>query len=158
MKEKISSLKELKKISIQLKKKRKKIVFTNGCFDLLHYGHARYLTEAKTKGDILIVGVNSDSSVKKIKGNNRPLINQRDRINLIASLESVDYAFLFNGETPLKAIKAIKPDILIKGADWKKREIAGASVVSGYKGKVLTIRLLKGRSTTNLIRKIVSAH
>lgn len=154
LKEKIKHLNALKKIIFKLKKKGKKIVFTNGCFDLLHYGHIKYLEDAKRKGDILIVAINSDASVKKIKGNKRPIVNQQDRLSLIAALQSVDYVVLFNEETPLKVIKELRPDILVKGADWDKKQIVGTDFVLSYGGRVSTIRLTKGRSTTNLIKKI----
>lgn len=151
---KLKNLKELKGIITALKSKGKKIIFTNGCFDLLHYGHIKYLEDAKKKGDILIVAVNSDSSVKKIKGNQRPIIGQGDRIRTVAALESVDYAVLFNAHTPLKVIKSLKPDILVKGADWNKKDIVGRGLILSYGGKVSTINLVKGRSTSSLIRKI----
>ena len=152
---KIKNLNELKKITAHLKARGKKIVFTNGCFDLLHYGHVKYLQDAKRKGDILVVAVNSDASVRKIKGNNRPIVNEKDRANVIAALESVDYVVLFKEKTPLEAIKLLKPDILVKGADWGKADIVGADFVSAVGGKVLSMKLLKGRSTTALIKKIV---
>lgn len=155
LKKKIKNLNALKKIILKLKKKGKKIVFTNGCFDLLHYGHVKYLEDAKRKGDVLIVAVNSDASLKKIKGNKRPIVNQKDRLSLIAALESVDYVVLFNKETPLEVIKELRPDILVKGADWDKKQIVGTDFVSGYGGRVSTVKLIKGRSTTNLIKKIV---
>ncbi len=155
LKEKIKNLAALKKIILKLKKKRRKIVFTNGCFDLLHYGHVKYLEDAKRKGDILVVAINSDVSVRKIKGKERPIIGQNDRLSLIAALESVDYVILFNEETPLKVIKELKPDILVKGADWDSKQIVGSEVVLSYGGKVSTIKLIKDRSTTNLIKKIV---
>jgi D-beta-D-heptose 7-phosphate kinase/D-beta-D-heptose 1-phosphate adenosyltransferase len=151
---KIKNLKELKKIIQDLRDKGKKTVFTNGCFDLLHYGHIKYLQDAKRKGDILVVAINSDASVKRIKGNKRPVVNEKDRLRIIAALESVDYVLLFKEDTPLKAIISLRPDILIKGADWNKKSIVGANIVSGYGGKVSTIKLVAGRSTTNLIKKI----
>lgn len=154
LKDKIKGLNTLKKIAKGLKDKGKRIAFTNGCFDLLHYGHAIYLEQAKKLGDILIVAVNSDSSVKKIKGCSRPVVNQKHRLGLLASQESVDYVVLFSEMTPLKVIKAVKPDILIKGADWSKDKIVGAGFVRGYGGKVATIKLLKGLSTSNLIKRI----
>jgi len=152
--EKIKSLNALKRITAGLKKQGKKIVFTNGCFDLLHYGHVKYLEDAREKGDALIVAINSDASIKKIKGKNRPITSQKDRSSIIAALESVDYAVIFNETTPIKVIKALKPDILIKGADWQKNNIVGSAFILGNKGKVLTVKLVKGRSTTNLIHKI----
>lgn len=151
---KIKNIAELKKIALRLKSKGKKIVFTNGCFDLLHYGHVKYLGEAKRKGDILVVAVNSDASVKRIKGKKRPLVNQKDRIGVIAALESVDYAVLFNEDTPLKVIKSLRPDVLVKGADWNKDNIVGSDFVLKNGGKVAAVKLAKGRSTTGLIKKI----
>ncbi|MFH1281918.1 MAG: adenylyltransferase/cytidyltransferase family protein, partial [Candidatus Omnitrophota bacterium] len=143
---KIISLKRLKDKVKFLKQKGKRIVFTNGCFDILHYGHVKYLQDAKGKGDYLIVAVNSDSSVKKIKAKNRPVIGQLDRLKTIAALASVDFVVLFNQDNPLKVIKAVKPDVLIKGADWSKHKIIGASFVESYGGKVATVKLIKGRS------------
>jgi len=151
---KIKNLNALKKISIRLKAQGKKIVFTNGCFDLLHYGHVKYLQDAKKKGDILVVAVNSDLSVKKIKGNNRPVVNQKDRIRTIAALESVDYVTMFNENTPIEVIKLVRPDILVKGADWDENSIVGSDFVLGRRGKVCRIKLIRGRSTTGLINKI----
>jgi len=152
---KIKTLPELEKIIPNLKKKNKKIVFTNGCFDILHYGHLRYLEKAKELGDILIVGVNSDSSVKAIKGKGRPINRCRDRMALIAGLQCVDYCLSFKEKTPLKLIKKIKPDILVKGGDWKKEEIVGSEFVTSYGGKVKTIKYIKGYSTTQTINKII---
>lgn len=154
---KIKAVKALKRIILGLKHLGRKIVFTNGCFDILHYGHVRYLEKAKSKGDILVVAINTDASVRKIKGENRPIINEKDRAKVIAGLESVDFVVLFNDETPLKVIQALKPDILVKGADWSKDKIVGADFVSGYGGKVASIKLEQGRSTTNIIRKIAQS-
>lgn len=151
---KIKTIAELKKIVARLKSRGKRIIFTNGCFDLLHYGHVKYLEEARKKGDILIVGVNSDSSIKRIKGNKRPLVKQTDRISTLAALESVDYAVIFNEETPLRLIEQLAPDLLVKGSDWDKSNIVGADSVIARGGKVVTVKLLKGRSTTGLIKKI----
>lgn len=151
---KIQRLEKLKKLISYLKSRDKKIVFTNGCFDLLHYGHAKYLQDAAKKGDILIVGINSDDSVKRIKGTKRPVVNEKDRLRLVAGLESVDYVVLFNEDTPLKIIKAIRPDVLIKGADWNKDNIVGRSFVLSYGGSVSTVKLVKGYSSSNLIKKI----
>lgn len=154
LKNKIKSLTALTRIISKLRNEGKKIVFTNGCFDLLHYGHIKYLEDAKRKGNILVVAINSDASVRKIKGNKRPIVKEGDRLRLIAALESVDYTLLFNDTDPLRVIKKIKPDILIKGADWDKRSIVGADFVLSYGGVVSTIKLAKGRSTTGLIKKI----
>jgi D-beta-D-heptose 7-phosphate kinase/D-beta-D-heptose 1-phosphate adenosyltransferase len=151
---KIKPLSELKKIIRKLKSGQKKIVFTNGCFDLLHYGHIKYLEDAKNKGDILVVAVNSDASIKRIKGKARPILAQKDRLGIIAALESVDYVVLFNQDTPIKLIKALKPNVLVKGSDWDKKMIVGADFVLSYGGKVKTVKLIAGRSTSGLIRKI----
>ncbi|TRZ48687.1 D-glycero-beta-D-manno-heptose 1-phosphate adenylyltransferase [bacterium] len=154
---KIKSLKEIKRISSLLKDKGKKIVFTNGCFDLLHYGHVKYLQQSKAKGDILIVAVNSDASVRRIKGKNRPVVSERYRIRVVAALESVDYALFFREDTPLKLIRAIKPDVLVKGADWKKTDIVGTDHVLSYGGKVKTVKFIKNQSTTGLLKKIAKS-
>lgn len=151
---KIKGIKELKKIISRLKSQGKRIVFTNGCFDILHYGHVKYLEKTKGLGDCLVVAVNSDASVKRLKGSHRPIVSQYDRMRIIAGLESVDYVVLFKEDTPLKIIKILKPDILVKGSDWNKKSIVGGDFVSSYGGRVVTIQLTKGRSTTNLIRKI----
>ncbi|MGD0335782.1 MAG: D-glycero-beta-D-manno-heptose 1-phosphate adenylyltransferase [Candidatus Omnitrophota bacterium] len=155
---KIKNLSDLLSTIRGLKKKGRKIVFTNGCFDILHYGHVMYLEKARKMGDILIVGVNSDSSIRKIKGAKRPLVGQRDRARIIAALKSVDYVIIFKEKTPLQIISKIKPDILIKGADWKKNKIVGASVIKRYGGKACTVEFSPGRSTTNLIKKIVKIY
>lgn len=152
---KIISLSGLKRKVRTLQQKGKRIVFTNGCFDILHFGHVKYLQDAKRKGDYLIVAVNSDASIKKIKAKNRPVIGQSDRLKTIAALSSVDFTLLFNENTPLKLIKALKPDVLIKGADWSKEKIVGADFVQSYGGKVETVKLVKNRSTSALIEKIV---
>ena len=152
---KIISLPVLKRKIMRLKQNGKRIVFTNGCFDILHYGHVRYLQDARSKGDCLVVAVNSDSSIKKIKAKNRPVIAQSDRLKTVAALASVDFVVLFSEDSPLRLIKALKPDVLIKGADWSKKKIIGADFVESYGGKVLTVNLVKGRSTSALIEKIV---
>ncbi|MCM8780359.1 MAG: D-glycero-beta-D-manno-heptose 1-phosphate adenylyltransferase [Candidatus Omnitrophica bacterium] len=154
---KIKSLKELKSIILRLKEQGKRIVFTNGCFDLLHYGHIRYLEEAKNKGDILVVAINSDSSVRRLKGAPRPLVKEDDRARILAGLESIDYVIIFKEDTPISVIRELKPDVLIKGSDWQLRDIVGADFVKSYGGEVLRIRLIPNRSTTNLIKKIVRA-
>lgn len=154
---KIKSLGALQREIGKLKKKGRKVVFTNGCFDILHYGHARYLQDARNKGDVLAVAVNSDSSIRKIKGKGRPIVGQANRLKLLAGLECVDYLVLFREETPLAVIRKIRPDILVKGADWDKSKIAGSDFVKSYGGKVLTVKLVKGLSTTSIINKIVDS-
>lgn len=132
----------------------KKIVFTNGCFDILHAGHTDYLSRAADLGDILVVGLNTDSSVREIKGPNRPVSPEEARASLLASLSFVDAVVLFDDNTPESLIRRVQPDILVKGDDYQNREIAGADFVRSQKGKVVTLPLLEGLSTTSLIKKI----
>jgi len=150
----------LKKLLSKLKslRKRKKVVFTNGCFDIIHAGHVRYLKKAKALGGILVVGLNSDSSIKKIKGETRPIVKQKDRAEVLSALTSVDYVVIFNDPTPIKLIEAIKPDVLVKGADWKRGSIVGEEILKTYKGKIARIKLAKGRSTTDIVGKILKLH
>jgi len=152
---KIVSLSRLKSTIACLKRAGKRIVFTNGCFDILHYGHVKYLQDAKAKGDYLIVAVNSDTSVRKIKGKGRPVVKQSDRMCTLAALACVDFVVLFNHADPLRLIMALKPDYLVKGSDWSDKNIIGADFVKQRGGKVLTVKLVPGRSTTALIEKIV---
>jgi len=152
--EKILSLKKLLK---ELKKRKgRKIVFTNGCFDILHAGHVRYLKKAKSLGDMLVLGLNSDSSVRNIKGKGRPIVNQKDRAEVVSSLSPVDYVVIFNEPTPIKLIEAVKPGILVKGADWKRGKIVGENFMKSYGGRVARIRLFEGRSTTDIIKRILA--
>ncbi|MDD5687939.1 MAG: D-glycero-beta-D-manno-heptose 1-phosphate adenylyltransferase [Elusimicrobia bacterium] len=150
--EKIKSLGQIIKIVQKLRKAGKKIVFTNGCFDILHIGHIRLLEKAKSFGDILIIGVNSDSSVKIIKGKTRPLIPENERMEVLASLSMVDFVVKFSESTPYQIIKKIKPDVLVKGSDWKNGEIVGAE----FSKKVKRFPVVKGYSTTNIIKKLKS--
>lgn len=152
---KIKNLNQLSSIVRRLKSKNKKIVFTNGCFDLLHLGHIQYLAAAKKKGGVLIVGLNSDSSIKKLKGINRPIFPQSARAGVLAGLESVDYLTIFNELTPLKVIQRLRPDILVKGGDWKAKQVVGKDFVELYGGRVITIPFIKGYSTRLTIRTIV---
>ncbi|MGA2774786.1 MAG: D-glycero-beta-D-manno-heptose 1-phosphate adenylyltransferase [Candidatus Omnitrophota bacterium] len=155
---KVKKLGSLKKLIRALKARGKKIVFTNGCFDILHYGHVMYLEKAKAKGDCLVVAINSDSSVRKIKGLGRPVVNEFDRARVLAGLQSVDFVVVFGEKTPLKIIQVLEPDILVKGSDWKGRGIVGADFVKSYGGRVKTVKLAKDRSTTNLIKKIAKTN
>lgn len=131
----------------------KKIVFTNGCFDLLHIGHVKYLEQARTLGDLLIVGINTDASVRVLKGPTRPIQNENDRAEILAALKSVDHTVLFADETPLELIKKIKPDVLVKGGDWKPEQIVGSEFVMSYGGQVKSLQFVYGRSTTSIIEK-----
>ncbi|GIL18499.1 MAG: hypothetical protein BroJett040_22500 [Oligoflexia bacterium] len=135
---------------------KKKIVFTNGCFDLLHVGHVRYLQEAKSLGDILVVALNTDESVKLLKGPTRPVQNESDRAEILAALGCVDFTTLFSEQTPANIIQVVKPDILVKGGDWKIEQIVGADFVQSYGGKVYSLNFVDGKSTTNLIQKAKS--
>lgn len=155
MSPKIKSPYILKKLCSVLKDKGEKIVFTNGCFDILHSGHIRYLTEAKKKGDTLIVALNSDRSVKKIKGEKRPIVPLKERLQVVAALQMVDYVTFFHESTPYQLISLLKPNILIKGGDWKTNEIIGSDVVLKNGGSVKSLQYYGGKSTTHIIRKIV---
>lgn len=132
-----------------------KIVFTNGCFDLLHVGHVKLLEESKKQGNILVVAINSDKSVKKLKGNGRPLINQEDRAKLLLSLSCVDYVVIFDEETPRNLLKLLKPDVLVKGGDYSHNQVVGWEIVEAYGGKITTIDLVKGKSTTKTLHQIL---
>jgi D-beta-D-heptose 7-phosphate kinase/D-beta-D-heptose 1-phosphate adenosyltransferase len=151
---KVKTQAQIKKISKALKKDDKKVAFTNGCFDILHYGHIKYLEEAKQMADVLVVGLNSDSSVRKIKGAARPINSEFTRARVLSALSFVDYVTVFRDETPIKVIELIKPDVLIKGGDWKISNIVGSGFVKAYGGKVVAIPYLKGYSTTGLIKKL----
>jgi len=153
-KKKILGITALQKAMASHRRRERKVVFTNGCFDLLHYGHVRYLEAARKKGDILIVGVNSDASVRKLKGPTRPVNPQSQRMAVLAALQCVDHVVMFREETPLRLISKVKPDVLVKGADWKGKEVVGGDVVKKSGGKVSLIRYVPGCSTTNLIKKI----
>ena len=151
---KIKDLREMKKEFDQLKSRGKKIVFTNGCFDILHPGHTRYLFSAKELGDYLIVAINSDRSVRAIKGAGKPIVPQDERAELLAALSCVDGVIVFDEETPLKVIKYLMPDILVKGGDWPEEEIVGADVVKKGGGEVRRIPFVSGYSTTRIIDRI----
>lgn len=155
---KIKSLTALKPIIARLRRSGRKVVFTNGCFDLLHYGHVRYLERARALGDLLVVGVNSDSSVRELKGARRPLVAQHDRSRLVAALESVDFVTVFSGPTPYAVIRTLRPDVLVKGGDWKKDAIVGSGLVNSWGGRVATIPFAKGRSTSGLCEKIAKTY
>ncbi|MBR1627609.1 MAG: D-glycero-beta-D-manno-heptose 1-phosphate adenylyltransferase [Bacteroidales bacterium] len=135
--------------------RNKKIVFTNGCFDLIHLGHVDYLSKARDLGDLLVVGVNTDSSVRRLKGESRPLQDEHSRTQILASFSFVDYVVLFDEDTPLELIKSVKPDILVKGADYKPENIVGYDVVNAGNGEIITIEFLSGYSTTNIINKVL---
>jgi D-beta-D-heptose 7-phosphate kinase/D-beta-D-heptose 1-phosphate adenosyltransferase len=148
---------ELGAIRDHLKKEGKSIVFTNGCFDILHRGHVEYLESAKKMGDILIVGVNDDNSVRRIKGDPRPVVEEDDRVLIIAALSSVDFVTLFSEDTPLELIRSLVPDILVKGADWPMDKVIGKDIVEAAGGTVKTIPFISNRSTSAIIQKILQS-
>lgn len=151
---KIRSPADLKSACDAIRSRGGKIVFTNGCFDLLHIGHARYLEQARNLGDALVVAVNTDDSVRKIKGPDRPLVPEAERAELVASLQCVDHVVLFDTPDPLPLIRSLAPDVLVKGADWPVEKIVGAEEVRRAGGRVVTIDLVPDRSTSGLIEKI----
>ena len=155
MKKKIKERKELLRIIKNLKAKGKRVVFTNGCFDLLHLGHVRYLEEAKALGDVLVVGVNSDSSVRKLKGPKRPILPEEERTEILSGLACVDYITIFNEADPLKLITSLKPNLLVKGGDWTREQIVGREVVERSGGELVTIPFVQGASTSNVIDTIL---
>ena len=158
MKEKIKERKELRGIVEGLKAKGKRIVFTNGCFDLLHVGHVRYLEKAKALGDILIVGINGDHSVRGLKGPLRPILPVEERAEILSGLGCIDYITVFDEPTPLELITLLKPHVLVKGGDWTKEEVVGREVVEGLGGKVVLLPFVEGSSTSNLIEAILKRH
>lgn len=155
---KMKTVKELRPLLDILRATGKKIVFTNGCFDLIHTGHTRYLAKARSFGDILVVAVNSDSSVRMIKGDNRPINNEEDRMETLAALESVDFVTLFDEPDPHKIISELQPDVLVKGGDWPVEKIIGRDVVEARGGKVISVGYIEGASTTGIIEKILKKY
>ena len=138
----------------ELRKKGKKIAFTNGCFDILHVGHVRYLREAKKTADVLVLALNSDSSVRSLKGEKRPLMNEKERAEILAALEFIDFVTIFPELTPLELINYLKPDILIKGGDWPEEKVVGREEIKKWGGRVAIIPEVEGKSTTNIVEKI----
>ena len=158
MREKIKERKELLRIIKNLKARGKRIVFTNGCFDLLHLGHVRYLEKARSLGDVLVVGVNSDSSVRKLKGSKRPILPEKERTEILSGLGCVDYITIFNEADPLKLITSLKPNLLVKGGDWTREQIVGREVVERSGGELVIIPFVKGASTSNVIGNILKRY
>ena len=150
----VLSLQDLKTKILSLKQSGQKIVFTNGCFDILHPGHVSYLAEAKSLGDILVVGLDTDSSVKKLKGDSRPIQNQEARAKVLSSLRSVDYICFFDDGNPEPLIEAVVPDILVKGGDWKPEQIRGSKFVLAQGGEVKSLKFIAGFSSTSILSKI----
>lgn len=154
----VVSLKTMLRIRRTLKRRGRRVVFTNGTFDILHRGHADYLQAARRLGDVLVVGLNSDASIRRIKGPLRPINTNKDRAGLLAALGCVDYVCFFDDDTPARLIAALLPDVLVKGADWKKKDIVGHDIVEAHGGTVRRIRLTRGRSTTGIIERVLAAY
>jgi D-beta-D-heptose 7-phosphate kinase/D-beta-D-heptose 1-phosphate adenosyltransferase len=156
--DKILERKRLKEKVEALRKNGKKIAFTNGCFDILHVGHVRYLTEARKTADILILALNSDSSVRAIKGEKRPLVPEEERAEVLAAIECIDFITIFQESTPLELINLLKPDFLIKGGDWPEDKVVGRDEIKKWGGRVIIIPEIKGKSTTNIVEKIKTVY
>ncbi len=152
--EKIKPASEIRSVVLELKHSLQKVVMTNGCFDLIHPGHVRYLNQARSHGDLLLVALNSDASVRRLKGAGRPLLSQEDRCEVVASLECVDLVTVFEEETPATLIQDLLPDVLVKGGDWPLDEIVGRTEVEAAGGEVVSIPFEEGYSTTSLIEQI----
>ena len=150
------SQRALRDLRNRFRRQGRKVVFTNGTFDIIHRGHVEYLTRARALGDVLIVGLNTDASIRRIKGEGRPVNPNRDRAAVLAALAAVDYVCFFGDDTPERLIRSLVPDVLVKGADWKAGEIVGSDVVRAHGGVVRRIRLTPGRSTTGIIDRILN--
>jgi len=155
---KLKTLEELQNELRPLRSRGRKIVFTNGCFDIFHSGHIRALHMAREQGDVLVVGVNTDASVRKIKGEHRPIIPQEERCQVLSGLAAVDFIVLFDETTPERVIKAVRPDVLVKGSDYRENEVVGGDFVKSYGGRVALVPILEGISTTDIVSKILSAY
>jgi len=155
---KILTHEEIAREAGRLKKAGKRIDFTNGCFDILHAGHVRYLAAARAEGDILVVGLNSDKSVKLIKDGKRPIVTQTQRAEVISALSSVDFVILFDEPDPLKLIQDVRPDVLVKGGDWAEKDIIGADFVKANGGKVVRVSVVPDMSTSLIIKRIVELY
>ena len=155
---KIVKLKDLVQKVNDLRESGQSVVFTDGCFDILHVGHVRYLAAAGSEGDVLVVGLNSDESVRSIKPANRPIVNQDQRAEVLAGLECVDYITVFDEPDPLNLIWALKPDVLVKGADWQEEDIIGTNVVRAGGGRVVRVAVVPGISTSQIIQRIVKRY
>jgi D-beta-D-heptose 7-phosphate kinase/D-beta-D-heptose 1-phosphate adenosyltransferase len=155
MREKIKEREDLRRIVEDLKSKGKRIVFTNGCFDLLHIGHVRYLEQARSLGDILVVGVNGDRSVRELKGPHRPILPVEERAEILSGLSCVNYITVFDEATPLELISSLQPHVIVKGGDWTRESTVGREVVERSGGEVVILPFVEGSSTSNLIETIL---
>jgi len=158
LKSKFKTIHELKETTEAIRKTGGKVVFTNGCFDILHVGHVRYLKDAKALGDYLVIALNSDSSVRGLKGDKRPIVPQTERAEVLASLEAVDFVTIFDEPDPYNVINELKPDFLVKGGDWGEGEIIGCDIVEDNGGEVLRIPFIEGSSSTNIVEKIIERY
>jgi D-beta-D-heptose 7-phosphate kinase/D-beta-D-heptose 1-phosphate adenosyltransferase len=158
MKGKIKTREELQRLIHNLKKNGKRIVFTNGCFDILHVGHVRYLEQAKSLGDVLVVGINSDRSVRGLKGPRRPILPVEERGEILSGLGCADYITVFDEPTPFELISLLQPDVLVKGGDWTPEQVVGREVVEGSGGRVVILPFVEGSSTTNIIDVILEKY
>lgn len=154
---KFKKLPELQKIRNDLRRREKKVVFTNGCFDLIHSGHVHLFQEAKKLGDVFIVAVNEDESVRRLKGKSRPVFTLEERLEILGAIEAIDYLTSFSEDTPQKVIAALLPDILVKGGDWKPGEVVGRSEVEKAGGRVVIVPYLEGQSSSEVIDRIIQA-
>ncbi len=154
----LKTLEEIKAIRRKLKEENLKVVFTNGCFDLIHAGHVDYLSKAKALGDVLIVGLNSDASVSRIKGDKRPILLENERVFILSNLKPVNYVTIFDEDTPARLIRELIPDILVKGADWPMDKIIGRDIVEAGGGEVKTIEFVNNQSTSNIIKSILDRY
>ena len=152
------SPRELQPVLTELRQQEKRIVFTNGCFDLLHPGHIHILVQARALGDVLVVGLNSDESVQRLKGKKRPILNQTERTAILAALEAVDYVTVFDDDTPRTLILQVRPDVLVKGGDWSAEAVVGKEEVEAWGGEVVLIPYQEGNSTTNIIERVLAAY
>ncbi len=158
MKRIFSTGEDLQELLKELRAEKKKIVFTNGVFDIIHMGHVEYLLEAKSLGDVLIVGLNSDSSVKMIKGDKRPIVPEANRAFVLSNLKPVDFVVIFNEDNPFNLISKVTPDVLVKGADWSEDKIVGADIVKSNGGEIKRIKFVENNSSTNIIDKIIQLY
>jgi rfaE bifunctional protein nucleotidyltransferase chain/domain len=156
--DKLTSFAELERIRRDASRTGRTVVFTNGCFDILHAGHVHYLNAARRQGDVLIVGVNSDASVRAIKGESRPVVPEGQRVEVVAGLAAVDHVVVFDGPDPLPLIVALAPDVLVKGGDWAEADIVGAETVKRHGGRVVRIAVREGVSTSGIIARILERH
>ena len=158
MKGKIKTREELQRLIHNLKRSGKRIVFTNGCFDILHVGHVRYLEQAKSLGDVLVVGINSDRSVRGLKGPRRPILPVEERGEILSGLGCTDYVTVFDEPTPFELVSLLQPDVLVKGGDWTPEQVVGREVVEGSGGRVVILPFVEGSSTTNIIDVILEKY